>query len=80
MSLTAIGQHITVLEDAGLVQSQKIGRVRTCSLKPGAFDVLEQWINAHRLLAERRLDRLGALLDETYPPANSGRSRKEEIQ
>ncbi len=78
MSLTAIGQHIAVLEEAGLVQSQKIGRVRTCSLKPDAFAVLEQWINAHRLLVERRLDRLGALLDETYPPDKSGRFRKEE--
>ncbi len=68
MSLTAIGQHLAVLEEAGLVQSQKIGRVRTCSLKPNAFAALDSWIDAHRLIAERRLDRLSALLDETYPP------------
>lgn len=77
VSLTAIGQHITVLEEAGIVRSQKIGRVRTCSLQPGAFDALEKWISTHRLLAERRLDRLGALLDETYPPELPGRSRKD---
>lgn len=77
VSLTAIGQHIAVLEEAGLVQSQKIGRVRTCSLNPEAFAALEQWISTHRLLAERRLDRLGALLDETYPPETSGPSKKD---
>ncbi len=85
MSLTAIGQHLTVLEEAGLVESQKIGRVRTCALKPNAFDVLEQWLTAHRLIAERRLDRLAALLDETYPPENLSSnnetdSRKDEKQ
>jgi DNA-binding transcriptional ArsR family regulator len=80
MSLTAIGQHIAVLEEAGLVQTEKIGRVRTCSLKPDTFAPLEQWINAHRLLAERRLDRLGALLDETDQPDVSGPSRKDELQ
>lgn len=80
MSLTAIGQHIAVLEEAGLVESQKIGRVRTCQLKPNAFDVLEQWLTAHRLLAERRLDRLAALLDETYPPENETGSRKDETK
>lgn len=78
MSLTAIGQHLAVLEEAGLVQSQKIGRVRTCSLKPDAFAALVSWIDAHRLLAERRLDRLGALLDETYPPEKPGKSRKDD--
>ncbi|HMO54170.1 MAG TPA: metalloregulator ArsR/SmtB family transcription factor [Tepidiformaceae bacterium] len=77
VSLTAIGQHIAVLEEAGLVQTEKIGRVRTCSLRPDAF---EQWINAHRLLAERRLDRLEALLDETDRPGVSGPSRKDQHQ
>ena len=77
VSLTAIGQHIAVLEEAGLVQTEKIGRVRTCSLRP---DALEQWINAHRLLAERRLDRLEALLDETDRPGVSGPSRKDQHQ
>lgn len=80
VSLTAIGQHIAVLEEAGLVQTEKIGRVRTCSLRPDAFAALEQWINAHRLLAERRLDRLEALLDETDRPGVSGPSRKDQHQ
>ncbi len=80
MSLTAIGQHIVVLEEAGLVQTQKIGRVRTCSLKPGGFDALEQWVSTHRLLVERQLDRLGAVLDATYSPEAPDSPGKDEHQ
>lgn len=62
MSLPAAMQHLGVLEAAGLVRSEKIGRVRTCSIEPGALSLAEQWINARRTEWERRLDRLGAYL------------------
>src|ERR1700733_6244259 len=62
MSLPAAMQHLGVLEAAGLVRSEKIGRVRTCSIQPGALSLAEQWINARRVEWERRLDRLGAYL------------------
>lgn len=65
MSLPAVVQHLQVLEQAGLVTSRKIGRVRTCELEPGALQQVERWVEARRLEWERRLDRLGAYLDET---------------
>jgi DNA-binding transcriptional ArsR family regulator len=62
MSLPAAMQHLGVLEDAGLVRSEKRGRVRMCSIEPGALSLAEQWINARRVEWERRLDRLGNYL------------------
>ena len=65
MSLPAVVQHLQVLEAAGLVKSQKIGRVRSCTLDTSAMSRAEQWINARRTQWERRLDRLGDFLNET---------------
>jgi len=44
------------------VRTEKVGRVRTCSLEPGGFAVLERWIKDRRSTWEQRLDRLGDLL------------------
>jgi len=62
MSLPAAMQHLGVLETAGLVRSEKVGRVRTCAIEPAALSLAEQWINARRIEWERRLDRLGDYL------------------
>jgi len=62
MSLPAALQHLGVLEAAGLVRSEKIGRVRTCRIELKALGLAEQWINARRVEWERRLDRLGEYL------------------
>jgi DNA-binding transcriptional ArsR family regulator len=62
MSLPAAMQHLDVLAAAGLVRSQKIGRVRTCSIEPRALRQAEDWVNARRTEWERRLDRLGDYL------------------
>jgi DNA-binding transcriptional ArsR family regulator len=62
MSLPAAMQHLDVLEAAGLVRSEKVGRVRTCAIAPGALSRAEQWINARRTEWEQRLDRLGEYL------------------
>jgi hypothetical protein len=51
-----------VLEAAGLVRSEKTGRVRTCAIEPQALSQAEQWINARRIEWEHRLDRLGEYL------------------
>lgn len=62
MSLPAALQHLQVLEGAGLVHSEKVGRVRSFAIEPGALSLAERWINARRTEWERRLDRLGAYL------------------
>jgi DNA-binding transcriptional ArsR family regulator len=64
ITLTAVVQHLQVLEESGLVCTEKVGRVRTCRLEGAGFLVLEQWIRERRPLWEQRLDRLGDLLDE----------------
>jgi DNA-binding transcriptional ArsR family regulator len=65
MSLSAVVQHLHVLEESGLVKTEKVGRVRTCHVEPGALQVAEKWISERRTLWEHRLDRLGAFLAET---------------
>jgi len=62
MSLPAAMQHLGVLEAAGLVRSQKVGRVRTCAIEPQALSLAERWINARRIEWDHRLDQLGDYL------------------
>jgi DNA-binding transcriptional ArsR family regulator len=76
VTLAAIVQHVQVLEDSGIVRSEKVGRVRTCRLDPGGLRVAERWLSERRTSWERRLDRLGELLAEedeaqSSPPTNS---------
>ena len=63
VSLSAIGQHLRVLETSGLVRSHKQGRVRTVELELSAFRSTEIWFARHRKRWEQRLDRLGELLE-----------------
>jgi len=62
MSLPAVMQHLAVLEESGLVRSEKVGRIRTCRMEPHALSMAEQWINDRRLEWGRHLDRLGEYL------------------
>lgn len=64
ITLTAVVQHLQILEECALVRTEKVGRVRTCRIEPAGFDVLDQWIRAHRTAWEKRFDRLGELLVE----------------
>ena len=64
ITLTAVAQHLQIMEEAGLVQTEKLGRVRTCRIEGAGFRVLEQWIRDHRTTWEKKLDRLGELLAE----------------
>ncbi len=65
ISLPGVMQHLAVLEEAGLVVSEKLGRVRTCRIEPTALSRAEAWIAERRAHWERKLDRLGQFLDET---------------
>lgn len=64
ISLTAVAQHLQVLEESGLVHTEKKGRVRICRLEPAGFAFLENWIQNCRSAWQRRLDRLEELLAE----------------
>jgi DNA-binding transcriptional ArsR family regulator len=66
ITLAAVVQHLQVLEESGLVQTEKVGRVRTCHIESKGFSVAEKWINDRRALWERRFDRLGKLLEEDH--------------
>jgi DNA-binding transcriptional ArsR family regulator len=64
ITLAAVVQHLQVLEESGLVQTEKAGRVRTCHIEPAGLSAAEQWIRDRRSMWERRLDLLGDLLAE----------------
>jgi len=73
MSLSAVVQHLQVLEASGLVRSEKRGRVRTCRFEPKALKTAEDWIAGRRAIWERRLDRLGEFLAEQDAPPSPRR-------
>lgn len=64
MSLTGMKKHVEVLERAGLVTTEKVGRVRTCRLGPGRLDDEAAWLERHRRLWEARFDALQRVIDE----------------
>ena len=65
ITLTGIKKHVAVLEAAGLVTTEKIGRVRRCRLGPRRLDDETAWIAAYRRMLQGRLNRLGEFLDHT---------------
>jgi DNA-binding transcriptional ArsR family regulator len=70
ITLTAVSQHLQILEECGLAHTEKVGRVRTCQIASAGFDALEQWVRDHRTAWEQRLDRLGDLLAEENEAAD----------
>jgi DNA-binding transcriptional ArsR family regulator len=76
MTLAAVVQHVKVLEESGVITTEKVGRVRTCRLEPRGLMTAERWMAQRRATWERRLDRLGAFLDEEEPDKPTKKSRK----
>ena len=64
MTLTGMKKHVGVLEDAGLVATAKIGRVRTCALGPRRLDEVMAWIDRYRLMWSARFDELDEVVEE----------------
>jgi DNA-binding transcriptional ArsR family regulator len=64
ITLAAVVQHLQVLEESGLIQTEKVGRVRTCRIEPAGLSAAEKWIGDRRSMWDRRFDRLGDLLAE----------------
>ncbi len=65
MTLTGIKKHVAVLEAAGLVTTEKVGRVRRCRLGPRQLQDETAWIARYQQQLEDRLDRLGEFLERT---------------
>ena len=79
VTLAAIVQHLQVLEESGLVRSEKVGRVRTCRIDPAGLKLAERWVSERRQLWERRFDALGELLaadDRATEPRSSKKKKK----
>jgi DNA-binding transcriptional ArsR family regulator len=64
ITLAAVVQHLQVLEESGIVQTEKVGRVRTCRLEPSAISAAAGWLADCRSHWERSLDQLGEILSE----------------
>lgn len=64
MSLTGMKKHVGVLEQAGLVTTEKIGRVRTCRLGPRRLEAEAEWIERYRQLWASRFDELDEVIEE----------------
>jgi len=77
MTLSAVVQHLAVLEASGLVRSEKVGRVRTCTVERAALQRAEDWINARRTSWEKRLDRLGEFLEAETQSQEKKKRRKK---
>ncbi len=71
MTLTGMKKHVGVLEEAGLVATEKVGRVRTCRLGPRRLEDETAWLERYRLLWDARFDELENVVQEM--------KRKEEI-
>jgi len=64
MTLTGIKKHVGVLEQAGLVTTEKVGRVRTCKLGPHRLEEETEWLERHRQLWDSRFVELDNVLEE----------------
>ncbi len=65
ISLTGMKKHVRVLEEAGLVTTEKVGRTRQCSLGPRRLDDVRMWVESYRQLLDERLDRFEEMLART---------------
>lgn len=77
MTLTGMKKHVEVLEQAGLVTTEKIGRVRTCKLGPRRLEEEAAWLERYRQLWEARFDALESVVEELKrKERNDGRKNK----
>ena len=78
MTLTGMKKHVGVLEQAGLVTTQKVGRVRTCKLGPRRLEEEAAWIDRHRQLWEARFDQLDKVIEEQKQKEKVDGSKKRD--
>ena len=78
LTLTGMKKHVGVLEQAGLVRTEKVGRVRTCRLGRRTLDKEAAWIERHRQLWEARFDELDKVVEELKRKENVNGRRKRD--
>ena len=78
MTLTGMKKHVGVLEQAGLVTSEKVGRVRTCKLGPRRLEEETAWLERYRQLWDARFGELDKIVEELKRKEQSGGRRKTE--
>lgn len=78
MSLTGMKKHVAVLEEAGLVRTEKVGRVRTCRLGPQRLREVNAWLERYRMMWEARFTELDTLLEELQRKETSDGRRKKQ--
>ena len=79
MTLTGMKKHVGVLEEAGLVTTEKVGRVRTCKLGRSRLDEETAWLDGYRQLWSARFDALDEVVEEMKRKEKvAARKRKKE--
>jgi DNA-binding transcriptional ArsR family regulator len=68
LTVAAVVQHLQVLEQSGVIKTEKSGRVRTCRINPAGLAIARQWIDDRRTPWEQRFDALGRMLAEKDEP------------
>ena len=78
MTLTGMKKHVGVLEQAGLVTTEKVGRVRTCKLGPRRPDDVTAWLERYRLVWDLRFGELDTVVEELKrKEKRDGRKKRE---
>jgi len=78
MTLTGMKKHVSVLEQAGLVTTEKVGRVRTCRLGSRRLDEETAWLERYRQLWDSRFDELETVVEELKRKEKIDGSKKRE--
>jgi len=78
MTLTGMKKHVRVLEQAGLVSTEKVGRVRTCRLGPRRLEEESAWLERYRLLWDARFNELDRIVEELKRKETSDGSKKRK--
>ncbi|MBS0375775.1 MAG: helix-turn-helix transcriptional regulator [Proteobacteria bacterium] len=78
MTLTGMKKHVGVLEQAGLVTTRKVGRVRTCRLGLGRLERETAWLERYRRLWDARFDELDAVIEELKLKERAGGRKQPE--
>ena len=76
MTLTGMKKHVGVLEQAGLVTTRKVGRVRTCKLGPHRLEEEAAWIARHHQLWSARFDALDSIVEDLKRPEKTDDQQK----